>query len=68
MVIRDVPYACGSVPDIREVTAVGVGICGLSVVRVGQVEERWVGERGEEGSRETGGEGRGGSLRLCRAI
>lgn len=24
----------GSVPDIREVTAVGVGICGRSVVRV----------------------------------
>lgn len=58
----------GSVPDIREVTAVGVGICGLSVVRVGQVEGRG-GEMGRRKRvRETGGEGRGGSLRLCRAI
>lgn len=56
----------GSVPDIREVTAVGVGICGRSVVRV------WAKWGGGEAAAAAAWweEGRKGeeSLRLCRAI
>lgn len=55
----------GSVPDIREVTAVGVGICGRSVVRVWAKWRKR--RRRRRGLRETG-RGGGGSLRLCRAI
>lgn len=44
----------GSVPDIREVTAVGVGICGRSVVRVWAKWRKR--RRRRRGLRETGGE------------
>lgn len=58
----------GSVPDIREVTAVGVGICGRSVVRVWA---KWGGGEKEAAAaaawREEGRKGEE-SLRLCRAI
>lgn len=56
----------GSVPDIREVTAVGVGICGRSVVRVWAKWRKR--RRRRRGLRGTGRRGGGGSLRLCRAI
>lgn len=44
----------GSVPDIREVTAVGVGICGRSVVRVWAKWRKR--RRRRRGLRETGRE------------
>lgn len=56
----------GSVPDIREVTAVGVGICGRSVVRVWA---KWREERERVLEKEAAVSWEGwGSLRLCRAI